>query len=74
MRLVEIIDLGNVLRRVNKLKTNAFAMMAGREAPAFDHGHLVRDVGMCRIVRDRIDAGVRHDIAGLCSCVMAVPS
>jgi hypothetical protein len=74
MRLVEMIDLGDVLRRVSKLKTNAFAMTASREAPAFDHGHLVRDVGMCGIVRDRIDAGVPHDIAGLYSCAMAVPS
>jgi hypothetical protein len=41
------------------------AMPAGLEAPTLDHRHLVRHSGMRRIVGDHVDAGLRHDLAGL---------
>jgi hypothetical protein len=56
MGLLEMIDLGNVFCRMREFKTNALAMVAGREATAFDHGHLVRCIGMGRIMRDRVNA------------------
>jgi hypothetical protein len=47
------------------------AMPAGRKTPALDHGDLMGDVRMQGIVGDRIDAGLRHDLAGLNSCATA---
>ena len=65
MRLLEVIDLTDMLGRMAELRADALAMPAGRKAPALDHRHLVRHVGMRGIVGDRVDAGLRHDLAGL---------
>ena len=50
-------------RRMVELEVDLLAMLAGRKAPALDHGHLVRHVGMRGIVGNHIDAGLRHDLA-----------
>jgi hypothetical protein len=50
---------------MSKLEADAAAMPAGRKAATFDHRRLVRHVGMRRIMCDRIDAGLRHDLARL---------
>jgi hypothetical protein len=65
MRLLEVIDFADMLSRMGELEADAFAMPAGRKAPAFDNRHFVRHVGMRGIVPDRVDAGLRHDFAGL---------
>jgi hypothetical protein len=65
MRLLEMVDLADMLRRMGKLETDALAVPAGRETPAFNHGDLVGHVGVRRIVRDGVDAGLRHDLARL---------
>ena len=62
MRLLEVIDLPDVPGRVRELEGDAPAMPAGREAPALDHRHLVRHVGMRRIMSDGVDAGLLHDL------------
>jgi hypothetical protein len=49
--------------RMRELEADALAMPASRKAPAPDHGDFVRHVGVCRIVGDRVDAGLRHDLA-----------
>ena len=59
-----------MLRRVGKLKADALAMPAGRKTPALDHRHLVRHVGMRRIVSDGVDAGLRNNLARPVSCAM----
>lgn len=63
MRLLEMIDLADMLRRVAELETDALAMRASWKAPAFEYGHLVRHVGVRRIVGDGVDPGLRHDFA-----------
>jgi hypothetical protein len=65
MGLFEMIDLADMFRGMGELEPHALAMPAGRKAPALDHRHLVRHVGMQRIVRDFINAGLRHNLAGL---------
>src|SRR5690242_7220289 len=65
MRLFEMIDLADMPGRMRELEPDAFAMTAGRKAPALDHRHLVRHVRMRGIVGDRVDAGLRHDLARL---------
>ena len=62
MRLLEMVDLADMLGRMRELETDALAMPAGREAPAPDHRHLVRHAGMRRIVGDGVDLGWRHDL------------
>src|SRR5690242_12273852 len=52
-----------MLRRMPELEADALAMPAGRKAPALYHRHLVRHVGVRRIVGDGVDAGLRHDLA-----------
>jgi hypothetical protein len=42
MLLLEMIDLRDVVRRMGQLKGDALAVPAGWEAPALDHGDLVR--------------------------------
>jgi len=49
MRLLEVLDLGNVLGGVGELERDALAMPARWEAAASDHRHLVRHVGVDRI-------------------------
>src|SRR5262245_36228994 len=49
-----------MLRRMAELEADALAMPAGRKSPALDHRHLVRHVGVRRIMGDRVDAGLRH--------------
>ena len=65
MRLFEMINLADMPSGMGELEPDALAMPAGRKAPALDHRHLVRHVGMRGIVGDRVDAGLRHDLAGL---------
>jgi len=65
MRLIEMIDLADMLGCMGELEADALAMPAGGKAPALDHGDLMRHVGVRRIVRNRIDAGLRHDLAWL---------
>ena len=40
-------------------------MPAGRKAATFDNRDLMRHVGVHRISRDLVDAGLRYDLAGL---------
>src|ERR1700758_861225 len=61
MRLLEVIDFADMPRGMSQLESDALAMPAGREAPAFDHGDLMRHVGVRRIMGDGVDAGLRHD-------------
>jgi hypothetical protein len=63
MRLLEMVDLADMLRRTGEFEADAFSMPAGRKAAAFDHRDLVRHVGVLRIVGDSVDAGLRHDLA-----------
>jgi hypothetical protein len=63
MRLLEMIDLADMLGCMGKLKADALAMPAGRKAAALYHRDLMRHVGMSRIVGNRLDAGLRHDLA-----------
>src|SRR5580693_3903698 len=63
MRLFEVVDLADMLRRVGELKADALAMPAGRKAAAVDHRDLVRHVGMRGIMRNGVDAGLRDDLA-----------
>src|SRR5437016_3150648 len=65
MRLLEMVDLADMLRCMGELKADALAMSAGRKAPALDHRDLVRHVGMRGIMRNRVDAGLRDDLSGL---------
>src|SRR5215510_9165403 len=65
MRLVEIVDLADMPGWMSELEGHALAMPAGRKTPALDHCNLVRHVGMPRIMGDRVDAGLRDDLAGL---------
>src|SRR2546428_12573387 len=65
MRLFEMIDLADMLGGMGELEADAFAMPAGRKTLALDHRDLVRHVGMRPIVGDGVDAGLRHDLAGL---------
>jgi hypothetical protein len=46
MRLLEMVDLADMLGRMGGLEADALAMPAGWKAPALDYGHLVRHVGM----------------------------
>jgi hypothetical protein len=48
MRLFKMLGLGYVLCRMSKPKADALAVPTRREAPAFDHGHLMNDVGATR--------------------------
>ena len=70
MRLLEMIDFADMLGGMGELEADALAMAARRKAAALDHGDLVRHVGMRRIMCDRVDAGLRDDLAGLNSCAM----
>jgi hypothetical protein len=63
MRLLEVIDLADMLGCMRELEADALAMTAGRKAPAFDEGDLVRHVSVRRIMGDRVDAGLRDDLA-----------
>src|SRR5207248_10239404 len=65
MRLFEMIDLADMPGRMSELEADALAMAAGRKASALYHGDLVRHVGVCRIMSDGVDAGLRHDLSGL---------
>jgi hypothetical protein len=65
MRLFEMVDLANMLGRMGELKADALTMPAGRKATALDHRDLVRHVGVRRIMRNRLDTGLRYDLAGL---------
>jgi hypothetical protein len=60
-----MVDLADMPGRMGDLERDALAMPAGREAPTLDHRHLVRHSGMRRIMGDRVDAGLRHDLAKL---------
>src|ERR1700751_4353092 len=42
MRLLEMVDLADMLGRMGDLERDALAMPAGRAAPTLDHRHLVR--------------------------------
>ena len=64
MRLLEMVDLADMLRRMGELEADALAMPAGRKPAALDHRDLVRHVGMRGIMRNRVDAGLRDDLAG----------
>jgi hypothetical protein len=46
MRLFEMIDLADMLCSMSELEPDPLAMPAGWKAPALDHRHLVRHVGM----------------------------
>jgi hypothetical protein len=59
MRLLEMVDLADMLRRMGELEGYSLAMPAGRKAAASDNRDLMRHVGVHRIVRDFIDAGLR---------------
>jgi hypothetical protein len=48
---------------MSELKPDALAMPAGWKAPALNGGYLMRHVGVRGIVSDRVDAGLRHDLA-----------
>ena len=48
-----MLDFRDVPGRVGELEAHPLAMPAGRKAAALDDGHLMRHVGMDRIVRDR---------------------
>jgi hypothetical protein len=61
--LAKVVYLADVLRCVHQLKADAFAMTAGREAPALDDRHLVRHVGVLRIVGDAVDPRLRDDLS-----------
>jgi hypothetical protein len=64
MRLLEVIDLADMLRRMAELEADAFAMPARRKAPAFDHGYFVRHVDVRRIVGgDGVNTGLQHNSA-----------
>jgi hypothetical protein len=65
MRLFEMIDLADMSGGMGELEPDTLAMPAGRKAPALDHRHLVRHVHMRGIVGDRVDAGLRHNLARL---------
>jgi hypothetical protein len=63
MRLLELVDLADVPGGMSKLEADALAMPAGRKTPALDRRYLVRHVRMHGIVGNRVDAGLRHDLA-----------
>jgi hypothetical protein len=71
-RLLEMVNLADMLGRMGDFERDAFAMPAGREAPTLDHRHLVRHSGMARIVGDRVDAGLGTIWPGLYSCAMVM--
>ena len=48
---------------MSELEADAFAMPAGWKAAAFDHGDVVRDFGMRRLVGDGVDAGPQLHLA-----------
>ena len=54
MRLLEVIDFPDMPGRVRELEGDAPAMPAGRKPPALDHRHLVRHLGMRRIMSDGV--------------------
>src|SRR4051812_13127483 len=58
-----MVDLADVLRGVNQLKADALAMAACREPPALDDRHLMRHVGVLRIVGDAVDPRLRDDLS-----------
>jgi hypothetical protein len=57
------VDLADMLRRMRELEADAVAMPGSRKAPALDDRHVVRHVGVRRIVGNRVDAGLRDDLA-----------
>ena len=59
MCLFEMVDFADMFGGMGELEADALAMPAGWKAPAFDHRDLVRHVGMERIVRNSIHAGMR---------------
>jgi hypothetical protein len=48
------------------------AMPARRKAPTFDDGDFVRHIGVHRIMRDRVNPRLRHDLTRLYSCATGV--
>jgi exodeoxyribonuclease III len=64
MCLFEMVDFADMFGGMGELESYALAVPAGWKAPALDHGHLVRHVGVRGIVGDCVDSGLRHDIAG----------
>jgi hypothetical protein len=74
MRLLEVIDLTDVLGPVGELEGDSFTVAAGREAPALYDRHFMRHLSVERVVRDRVDAGLRDDIArSVFLCTIPVP-
>src|SRR5271165_1527106 len=71
MRLLEIVDLADMLRRTGELETDDLAMPAGPKLATLDHRDLMRHVGVRRIMRDRVDADCGTISPGLHSCAMA---
>jgi hypothetical protein len=65
MGLFEMIDLADMHRGLSRLKAYALAMPAGREVLPLGDLDLDRHVGMHRIVGNRVNAGLRHDLAQL---------
>ena len=63
MCLLKVVDLTDMLGCMGELERDALAMPARRKPPALDYRHLVRHVGVRRIVREGVDAGLRHDLA-----------
>ena len=61
---MQVGKFGNVFGGVDQLETDPFAVSAGREPPAFDNGHLVRCVGVLRVVGDPVNARLRDDLTG----------
>jgi hypothetical protein len=43
-----MLDFRDMLCRMSELKTDPFAMSAGRKSPTLDYGDLVRHVGVHR--------------------------
>ena len=64
MRLFEMVDFGDVFCRMGEVKLDALAVPTCREPPAFDDGDLMRHVGVHRIVCNRVDSGLGHDLSG----------
>src|SRR5437899_6884988 len=65
MRLFEMIDLADMPGRMGEREAYPLAMAAGRKAAALDYRDLVRHVGIRRVVGNRVNAGLRHDLPGL---------
>jgi hypothetical protein len=64
MRLLEVVDLSDVLCRMGEFEGDLLAMPAGRETAALDGSYLVRHVGVRGIMSDRIYAGLRYELSG----------